>query len=85
MPARSAKSSTLTAIPRPALRNLGSGCSQDKDSHYSERPVPTDKMEYWTDPGTKDKISLLGYGCMRLPVLPKGQFKPDSNNENHSF
>jgi predicted aldo/keto reductase-like oxidoreductase len=30
--------------------------------------IPTDKMEYRTNPITGDKVSLLGYGCMRWPV-----------------
>jgi uncharacterized protein len=33
--------------------------------------VPTDKMTYRVDPKTNDKVSLLGYGCMRLPRRPK--------------
>ena len=33
--------------------------------------VPTDKMTYRSFSGLGDeKISLLGYGCMRWPVLP---------------
>ena len=31
--------------------------------------VPTDKMEYRTHPRTGDKVSLLGYGCMRWPTI----------------
>lgn len=30
--------------------------------------VPTDKMTYRTNPHTGDKVSLLGYGCMRWPL-----------------
>lgn len=30
--------------------------------------IPTDKMTYRTDPHTGKKVSLLGYGLMRLPV-----------------
>lgn len=33
--------------------------------------VPTDKMTYRTEPKTGDKISLLGYGCMRWPRRSK--------------
>jgi hypothetical protein len=57
-----------------------SGCARDKEDQNREHPVPTDKMTYRTDPRTKDKISLLGYGCMRLPVLPKGESLPGNNN-----
>ncbi len=31
--------------------------------------VPTDKMTYRVNPKTKDKISILGYGMMRLPNI----------------
>lgn len=27
------------------------------------------KMEYRTNPGNRDKVSLLGYGCMRWPMI----------------
>lgn len=30
--------------------------------------VPTDKMTYRTNPHTGDKVSLLGFGCMRYPL-----------------
>ncbi len=34
-------------------------------------PVPTDKMTYRSFPGLgDDKVSLLGYGCMRWPTMP---------------
>ena len=33
-------------------------------------PVPTDKMTYRTNPNNNDRVSLLGYGWMRLPMLP---------------
>lgn len=34
--------------------------------------IPTDKMEYRTTPTTGDKVSLLGYGCMRWPKIEDG-------------
>ncbi len=30
--------------------------------------IPTDKMEYRNNPHSGDRVSLLGYGCMRWPV-----------------
>ncbi len=30
--------------------------------------VPKDKMTYRTSPYSGDKVSLLGYGCMRWPL-----------------
>ena len=39
--------------------------------------VPTDKMTYRINHNTGDKVSLLGYGCMRWPLRQK----PDGNGE----
>ncbi len=39
-------------------------------------PVPTDKMTYRTL-NTGDKVSLLGYGCMRFPMIPGPDGKGD--------
>ena len=39
--------------------------------------VPTDKMTYRTNQITGDKVSLLGYGCMRFPLRQK----PDGSGE----
>ena len=38
-------------------------------SAASPDEVPTGRMTYRTNPDTGDKVSLLGYGCMRWPVL----------------
>ncbi len=34
----------------------------------AEGEIPTDRMELRTNPHTGDKVSLLGFGCMRWPV-----------------
>lgn len=34
--------------------------------------VPTDKMTYRTNHNNGDKVSILGYGCMRWPYLEDG-------------
>ena len=49
-----------------------SGCSSDKADGVAAGPlgeVPTDKMTYRTSP-KGEKVSLLGYGCMRWPTIP---------------
>ena len=38
----------------------------------SETDIPTDRMTYRTNPKTGEKVSLLGYGCMRWPTV-KGE------------
>lgn len=41
-------------------------------------PIPTDKMTYRSFPTLgKDKVSILGYGCMRWPTIPA----PDGKGE----
>ena len=35
---------------------------------HHEGPVPTGKMTYRTNPKTGEKVSILGYGWMRLPM-----------------
>lgn len=32
--------------------------------------IPTDRMTYRTNDKKGDRVSLLGYGCMRWPTLP---------------
>jgi predicted aldo/keto reductase-like oxidoreductase len=46
--------------------------SKNKNSSniISEGDVPVDKMTYRTNSVTGDKVSLLGFGCMRLPTRP---------------
>lgn len=47
------------------------GCSTEKARSVTTDPgeVPTDKLTYRNMPGSDKKVSLLGYGMMRLPVL----------------
>lgn len=46
------------------------GCQSRQDaSSASQGVVPTDKMTYRTNPSTGDKVSLLGFGMMRLPSV----------------
>jgi len=54
------------------------GCNPRKDNSAAlSGQIPTDKMTYRTDPKTGNKISLLGYGCMRWPTIPN----PDGKGE----
>lgn len=50
------------------------GCSPKKSGALAAAgsengPIPTDKMTCRTNPKTGDKVSLLGYGCMRWPTI----------------
>lgn len=49
------------------------GCQfgQKSSGHLqAQGDIPTDKMTLRENPKTKEKVSLLGYGCMRWPTLP---------------
>jgi predicted aldo/keto reductase-like oxidoreductase len=58
-----------------ATAALAAGCdspNQTTAEGFSTGEVPTDKMTYRT--GTHgEKVSLLGYGCMRLPSTEEGK------------
>ena len=43
----------------------------------SQGVIPVDKMTYRTFPGNSDRVSLLGYGCMRWPSIPSQDGKGD--------
>jgi uncharacterized protein len=58
-----ATSVTLHYACTPRNKNTVSG-----SEIIAEGDVPTDKMTYRTNSITGDKVSLLGYGCMRLPT-----------------
>ena len=54
------------------------GCKERKDSAYTATTeIPTDQMTYRTNPGNNDRVSLLGYGMMRLPLIPS----PDGTHD----
>ena len=51
------------------------GCKSKKqkaiaDEYKKQVEPPTGKMTYRTNPTNGDKVSLLGYGMMRLPTVP---------------
>ena len=50
----------------------------DPMGHHTD-PVPTGKMTYRTNPNNNDRVSILGYGWMRLPMLPVEPTKDQSN------
>ena len=50
-----------------------SGCGSDKnpangESITAQGEIPKDQMTYRINPKTGEKVSLLGYGCMRWPT-----------------
>ena len=68
-----------TALASCGMKGEG-GADGDVDyMGHHEGPVPTDKMTYRINPKTKDKVSILGYGWMRLPTL-QGASARESDN-----
>lgn len=49
-------------------RTMSGGKDEYSPAGVMPEIIPTDKMTYRTDPHTGKKVSLLGYGLMRLPV-----------------
>ena len=75
---------------REFLKVLGVGAAATTAALYGCKPkggaagdtaavgeVPTDKMTYRTTPSTGDRVSLLGYGCMRWPTRAKSDGSGD--------
>ena len=57
-------------IASAAIGGLASCKSKNKEAEAGPLgPIPTDKMTYRTNPKTGEKVSLLGYGCMRIPSI----------------
>ena len=57
-----------TAVASSAVLAACSDKNTSGGVAISESDVPKDKMTYRTNPNTGDRVSLLGYGMMRLPV-----------------
>lgn len=61
-----------TAAAAAGAYGLGRAVSGGKDEYSTAgvmpEVIPSDRMTYRTDPHTGKKVSLLGYGLMRLPV-----------------
>lgn len=63
----------IVGISTVASSTILTGCQsgdKNKDDIQVKGEIPTDKMTMRENPKTKEKVSLLGYGCMRWPTLP---------------
>ena len=60
-----------------ALQSCGSG----NDRSGAATDVPIGKMTYRTFPSLGDKVSLLGYGCMRWPTMPNPEGRGEIINQ----
>ncbi len=73
-------SAAATALAACGGKNNTLPADIDPLGHHTDE-VPTDKMTYRTTTTTGDKVSILGYGMMRLPYKPVVPV-PGSNDAN---
>ena len=59
---------TAASLPGCSPRK-GSADPQAADPQAVAGEIPTDQMTYRLNPKTGEKVSLLGYGCMRWPTV----------------
>ena len=62
-----AGAATATATLAACAGKTGSELGDIDPSGHHTGEIPTDKMTFRTNPNTGDKVSILGYGMMRLP------------------
>lgn len=74
----SGTAAAATALAGCGIQSEDSGAEVDYMGHH-EGPIPTDKMTRRTNPRTGDKVSILGYGWMRLPTV-KGRSERTQGN-----
>ena len=64
----------IVGISAAATTAAWAGCSPENNpvsvGRAARTAVPTDRMTYRTNDKKGDRVSLLGYGCMRWPTLP---------------
>ncbi len=58
-----------TAATTAALAGCDSKSNAVTGDRTAQGEIPTDRMTYRANPSTGDRVSLLGYGCMRWPTL----------------
>ena len=59
------------------------GCTTKRNSETGQAAlgeVPTDQMTHRINPKTNEKVSILGYGCMRWPTLESGEIDQEMVN-----
>lgn len=58
------------AATTAALAGCKDGVNQISGNRKAQGDVPADGMTYRENPKSGEKVSLLGYGCMRWPMTP---------------
>ena len=65
--------SFLKLMGAGAATTIAAACGSKKNDEQSVGEPPVGKMTYRTTPTTGDKVSLLGYGMMRLPQIDESE------------
>lgn len=60
------------AVSAATLTGCDSKNNPVSDNRSAQEEIPTDRMTYRTSPKTNEKVSILGYGCMRWPDTSGG-------------
>ena len=68
-------------------KNVNKAGQQAADEYKNQVEPPVGQMTYRVNPTTKDKVSLLGYGMMRLPTKPgkDNEFDQDMINKQIDY
>lgn len=64
-----------------ATTGILSACKERKSQTTAQQEPPIGKLEMRENPNTHDKVSLLGYGMMRLPVVGGGNPRENPDAE----
>ncbi|MBP5798952.1 MAG: aldo/keto reductase [Prevotella sp.] len=76
-----------TAATLAGCKNVNKAGQQAADEYKNQVEPPTGQMTYRENPKTKEKVSLLGYGMMRLPtkVDNSDEFDQDMINKQIDY
>ncbi|MDE6862731.1 MAG: aldo/keto reductase, partial [Alistipes sp.] len=65
-------------VSAASVAGCGRKGSRQDQAYVASADIPTDKMTYRTNRKNGDRVSLLGYGCMRWPTMGDGADNPDA-------
>ena len=80
----SGTTAATAALASCGIQGGNAGGEVDYMGHH-DGPIPTDKMTYRTNPKQGDKVSLLGYGWMRLPTTKNGSARTQENTKGDAI
>ena len=66
----------VTAAALAGCKGGNKAGSQAAEEYKNQVEPPVGQMTYRENPKTKEKVSLLGYGMMRLPTKPDNEESP---------